>query len=71
MAVPKPEYFDKIDLDRVMQMYKERFENANGMHFTFVGSISENDLKPFLKNTLPASLLLRRNLIMWMTKCVL
>jgi len=52
VAVPKPEYFDKIDLARVMQMYKERFENASGMHFTFVGSISENDLKPFLEKYL-------------------
>lgn len=52
IAVPKPEYFDKIDLARVMQMYKERFEDASGMHFTFVGSISENDLKPFLEKYL-------------------
>ncbi len=52
VAVPKPEYFDKINLTRVMQMYKERFENASGMHFTFVGSISENDLKPFLEKYL-------------------
>ena len=37
IAVPKSEYFDHINLDRLMQIYKERFGNANGMHFTFVG----------------------------------
>jgi len=49
IAVPKPEYFDALNLDRIMQIYKERFENMHGMHFTFTGSISENDLKPLLE----------------------
>ncbi|MDQ2721086.1 MAG: insulinase family protein [Bacteroidota bacterium] len=58
IAVPKPEYFDHIDLNRVMQMYKERFGDANEMHFTFVGSINENELKPLLEKyiaSLPAT----------------
>jgi zinc protease len=49
IAVPKPEYFDALNLDRIMQIYKERFENMYGMHFTFTGSISENELKPLLE----------------------
>jgi len=32
-----------------MQMYKENFENEYGMHFTFVGSISADSLKPLLE----------------------
>jgi zinc protease len=49
VAVPKPEYYDQVNFDRVMQIYKERFGNANGMHFTFVGSFKENDLKPLIE----------------------
>ena len=49
VAIPKPENFDQIDLTRLMQIYKERFGNAYGMHFTFVGSISENELRPLME----------------------
>ncbi len=49
IRVPKAEYFDQINLGRVLQIYKERFGNANGMHFTFVGSFKENDLKPLIE----------------------
>jgi zinc protease len=49
IAVPKPEYFDALNLDRIMQMYKENFQNEYGMHFTFVGSISADSLKPLLE----------------------
>ena len=58
VAVPKPEYFDQINLNRLMQIYKERFGNANGMHFTFVGSFKEDELKPLLERyiaSLPSS----------------
>lgn len=58
IAVPKASYFDHLDLDRIMQIYKENFEDANEMHFTFVGSISENELKPLLEKyiaSLPAT----------------
>ena len=58
VAVPKPEYFDQINLNRLMQIYKERFGNANGMHFTFVGSFKEDDLKPLIEKyiaSLPSS----------------
>lgn len=49
VAVPKPEYFDRINLNRLMQIYKERFGNAYRMHFTFVGSFKESDLKPLIE----------------------
>ena len=39
VAVPRPEYFDKIDLDRAMQIYKEHFGDASGMEFVIIGSI--------------------------------
>ena len=49
VVIPKPEYFDQVNLDRVMQIYKERFGDVNGMHFTFVGSFKENDLQPLIE----------------------
>jgi zinc protease len=58
ISVPKPEYFDDLDLARIMQMYKENFEDAHEMHFTFVGNITESELKPLLEKyiaSLPAT----------------
>ncbi|HVZ98403.1 MAG TPA: insulinase family protein [Chitinophagaceae bacterium] len=58
VTVPKPEYFDQINLDRVLQIYKEKFGNAYGMHFTFVGSINMEEIKPLLEKyiaSLPSS----------------
>ena len=49
VAIPKAEYFNKIDIDRILQIYKERFGNAYGMHFTIVGSFKEEQLKPLIE----------------------
>ncbi len=48
IAVPKPEYFDKIDLDRSLSIYKEQFGDANDFNFIFVGSFDVEKLKPLL-----------------------
>lgn len=58
IAIPKAEYFDNLNLERILQIYKERFENENEMHFTFVGSITEKELIPLLEKyiaSLPAT----------------
>lgn len=49
IAVPKPEYFDKINMKRAVDIYKERFSNAYGMNFAIVGSIDEAVLKPLVE----------------------
>jgi zinc protease len=49
IAVPHPEYFDKIDMKRAMDIYKERFGNVYGMNFAIVGSIDEAVLKPLVE----------------------
>ena len=49
VAIPKSENFDKIDLEKALQIYKERFGDVNGMHFTFVGSFKEVELKPLIE----------------------
>jgi zinc protease len=42
---PKNEDFNKISLDRAIQIYKERFANAGDFTFFFVGSLNEDSLR--------------------------
>jgi zinc protease len=57
-VIPKPEDYDKINLDRSLAIYKEIFGNAYGLHFTFVGNIDPAKAKPLLEKylgSLPSS----------------
>lgn len=57
-GLPKASDYDRISLDRVMAIYKEVYGNAYGLHFTFVGNIDTNKIKPLLETylaSLPAS----------------
>ena len=57
-GLPKSEDFDKINLDRSIQIYKERFANAGDFTFLFVGSFDEQTIKPLLEKyigSLPAN----------------
>lgn len=57
-GIPKPEDYDKINLDRAMAIYNQVFSNAHGMHFTFVGNIDPQQAKPLLEKyigSLPSS----------------
>jgi zinc protease len=57
VPVPNSAYFDKVNLDRVLAMYKERFGNAYGMNFVFTGSFKEEELIPLIEKyiaSLPA-----------------
>ncbi len=42
---PKAQDFSKINLDRALDIFKERFGNANGFTFVFVGSFDATRLK--------------------------
>ncbi len=46
--VPKAELFNEINPERAMQIYKERFGNANGFTFVIVGKIDIAKIKPML-----------------------
>ncbi len=48
-GIPKPEDLDKVNLERSMQIYKERFANAGDFTFLFVGSFNEDSIKPLLE----------------------
>ena len=49
VAVPRPEYFDKIDMKRAVAIYKERFGDASGMNFVLVGSVDEKTIKSLVE----------------------
>ncbi|MFN0080983.1 MAG: M16 family metallopeptidase [Ferruginibacter sp.] len=58
IAVPHAEYFDKINLDRAMQIYKERSGDVTGMQFVIVGSFTEEAIIPLIEKyiaSLPAN----------------
>lgn len=46
--LPKAENFAKIDQQRVLDIYKERFSNANGFTFVIVGAFDLNLIKPMI-----------------------
>ncbi len=58
VAVPHSEYFDKINLKRAMQIYKERSGDVTGMQFVIVGSFKEETITPLIEKyiaSLPAN----------------
>jgi zinc protease len=40
--------YDALKLDRAMEIYKQVFSNADGLHFTFVGNIEVEKMKKLL-----------------------
>ena len=55
---PRPRDFDKLSLDRSLEIYKERFANARGWTFYIIGSFDLANLKPLIATylgTLPSS----------------
>ena len=46
---PEPEVFDDLDLDRALEIYKERFADASDFNFVFVGNIDMATIKPLLE----------------------
>lgn len=51
---PTVEKLDKINLDKAFTIYKERFADASGFTFVFVGSIDTTAIKPLLEQYLGA-----------------
>lgn len=49
IAVPTEADFNNINVDRVLDIYKNEFSNADGFHFFLVGNVDEATLKPLLE----------------------
>ncbi|MGE0929401.1 M16 family metallopeptidase [Peijinzhouia sedimentorum] len=57
-SLPTAEDIDALSLDRMLEIYMERFADASGFHFTFVGNFDVEAMKPLLAQylgSLPAS----------------
>jgi zinc protease len=50
--IPSVAYYNTIDVDKTMSLYKQIFSNAYGMHFTFTGNLDEKTVKPLLEKYL-------------------
>lgn len=46
--IPKPQDYDKINLDRALEIYKERLGDASDFTFILVGNIDTAAIKPLL-----------------------
>ncbi|WP_373512937.1 M16 family metallopeptidase [Persicitalea sp.] len=44
-----PERVDKVNLDRAMEIYKDRFKDASDFVFTFVGAFKVDEIKPMIE----------------------
>jgi len=51
-SIPTTEQIDKIDLNRLFEIYQERFQNAGEFTFFFVGNFDTEKLKPLLETYL-------------------
>lgn len=54
----EPADFGDISYPRIMEMYKERFGDASGFVFTFVGNVDTDSIRPLIEQylaTLPAN----------------
>ena len=47
-----PEQYDRMDLSRIEQIYRERFAGADDFTFFFVGSFTLDQIKPFVETYL-------------------
>lgn len=56
--VPKATYFDSIQADRAVAIYKQRLGDAGGLHFVFTGNFKEAEIIPLIETyiaSLPAT----------------
>ena len=55
VGVPTDADFDKLNLDRMYEVFKERFKDASNQTFFFVGNVSDDDIRIIAKylNNLP------------------
>lgn len=64
IVVPKPSYYDQIDINKSLAIYSKHFGDLTGMNFVFVGAIDEAILQPLVL-TYIASLPVSGNKFIW------
>lgn len=58
---PTPERLEKVDLDEVYTIYKDRFADASGFTFVFTGSFKTEEITPLIEQYLGSLPTLHRN----------
>jgi len=54
VILPSAAVFNSVTIDDAMQIYRDRFSDANGFTFVFVGNVSADALEPFVQKWLAA-----------------
>ena len=49
MVIPKPSDIEKINMDRVIEIYRDEFGTADGYHFFMVGNVKEEAAIPMIE----------------------
>ena len=49
VIIPKPYYFDSINLNRALEIYNSQMSDANEFTFIFTGNINVDSIKPLLE----------------------
>ena len=47
--IDSPSDYDKINIDNALAYYKDRIGNPSGMYYTFVGTFTEEKIKPLIE----------------------
>ncbi|MGL4992761.1 MAG: M16 family metallopeptidase [Bacteroidales bacterium] len=55
------EMLEKINYDRVLELYKERFMDPNNFTFTFVGNLNLDEIKPLVEQYIASLPKVKRN----------
>ncbi|MCU0418366.1 MAG: insulinase family protein [Cyclobacteriaceae bacterium] len=50
--VPRAEDYNQVNVDRALEIYRERFSNANGFTFVIIGAFQLDKIKPLIANYL-------------------
>lgn len=51
-SIPSESDYNQLSLEKSLSIYKQLYSNAYGMHFSFVGNIEPNKIKPLLEKYL-------------------
>ncbi len=54
VQLPTAELFNSVTLDDAMRIYRDRFSDANGFTFVFVGNVTAEALEPYVQQWLAA-----------------
>ena len=61
LVLMKEENIDKVSYDRVLEIYKDRFQGANDFTFVFVGNFDNDSIRPYICQYIASLPAVKRN----------